>query len=334
MGTKAGPPEFPVLDPGDAGAFMSTISPTETDQHGTKGREAALIVNAHARQGEAAFEQARRLIAEKGIRLIHAVAVTQGASVEERTRELTEAGCRFVILGGGDGTITSSCGNFADRDVTLGVLPLGTANSFARSLGIPLDLPGAVDVLVEGAPRQVDLGIINHRYHFANGSSIGLPATVDRKTSGELKRYLGRAGYLVVAVRRFMDYQPFRCTITADGRTIRCKAVDIRIANGPYQGGVLVAEEADVASGEIVVHVVKGHSRWLVVREWVRVASGAGLPAVAREVIHGRDIRIETRPRQDVALDGDVVTRTPITVSVAPRALKVMAPGNSSGRGA
>lgn len=313
---------------------MNAIPSNQSDPQPASGREAALIVNGHARQGEANFEEARRLVTEKGLRLVHAEAAGRGATVGERARELIEAGCKFVILGGGDGTITSSCGHFAGRDVTLGVLPLGTANSFARSLGIPLDLPGAVDVLVGGSSRQVDLGIINDRYHFANGSSIGLPATVDRKTPGELKRYLGRAGYLVVAVRRFMDYRPFRCEITADGRRMKCKAVDIRIANGPYQGGILVAEEADVASGEIVVHVVKGHSRWLVVREWVRVAVGRTLPPVAREVIRGRDIRIEAHPRQDVALDGDVVTKTPVTVTVAPGALRVMAPHPDFGQGA
>ena len=110
-------------------------------------------------------------------------------------REEIAKGRKFIILGGGDGTISSVVDHFAYTRVVFGVLPLGTANSFARTLGIPLDLAGAIDVLVNGKVANIDLGKINEDY-FANGSAIGMPAIVGRATPHSLKKWLG-AGPMV-----------------------------------------------------------------------------------------------------------------------------------------
>ena len=109
-------------------------------------------------------------------------------------REEIAKGRKFIILGGGDGTISSVVDHFAYASVVFGVLPLGTANSFARTLGIPLDLAGAIDVLVNGKVANIDLAKINEDY-FANGSSIGMPAIVGRATPHSLKKWLGRGAY-------------------------------------------------------------------------------------------------------------------------------------------
>src|SRR6478609_5166493 len=121
-------------------------------------------------------------------------------------REEIAKGRKFIILGGGDGTISSVVDHFAYASVVFGVLPLGTANSFARTLGIPLDLAGAIDVLVNGKVATIDLGKINDDY-FANGSSIGMPAAVGRAVPPRLKRWFGRSGYLFVAAYKFTSHQ-------------------------------------------------------------------------------------------------------------------------------
>ena len=109
-------------------------------------------------------------------------------------REEMTKGRKFIILGGGDGSISSVVDHLAYASVVFGLLPLGTANSFARTLGIPLDLKGAIDVLVNGKVADVDLAKINEDY-FANGSSIGMPAIVGRATPHSLKKWLGRGAY-------------------------------------------------------------------------------------------------------------------------------------------
>src|SRR3546814_2360379 len=79
------------------------------------------------------------------------------------------SGAKMVIVGGGDGSVSGSVDSFVDKDCIFALLPLGTANSFARTLGIPLDLPGAVDVIANGRRARIDLGAINNDY-FANRS--------------------------------------------------------------------------------------------------------------------------------------------------------------------
>ena len=96
----------------------------------------------------------------------------------------------MVIVGGGDGTLSSTIDFFKARETVFALLPLGTANSFARALGIPSDLDGAVDVIAQGIPRRIDLGCIDGDY-FGNAAAIGLSPLIARTVPHKLKRYLG-----------------------------------------------------------------------------------------------------------------------------------------------
>ena len=290
-----------------------------------EARRAVLVVNTRSRQAARAYSDAKRRLVEKGITLDASYPVRNAERLPEIVREEIAKGSRFIIVGGGDGTVSSVVDHFAYTNAVFGLLPLGTANSFARTLGIPLDLPGTVDVLVNGRVADVDLGKINDDY-FANGSSIGMPAIVGRSTPHRLKRWLGRGAYALVGASSFSHYAPFRCTITVDGRKHAFDALDIRIANGGYQGGVLVAPEAHLESGRIVVHILEGPSKWALAREWARVALGLPFAPGKMTDLQADGLTIATVPPQHVAVDGEVITRTPIDVSVARNALLLVAP--------
>lgn len=284
-----------------------------------------LIVNTRSRQGARAYAEAKRRLTEAGLTLDASYPVRNAERLPGIVRETIAQGHKFIIIGGGDGTISSAVDHFAYADVVLGVLPLGTANSFARTLGIPLDLAGAITVLIEGKVADVDLGQINDDY-FANGSSIGLPAAVGRATPHGMKQWLGRAAYVLVAANKFVHHRPFRCVVTIDGRETSFEALDVRIASGSYQGGVLVASEAHVDDGKIVIHILEGASKWALAKEWARNALGAPFNPAALQVLRSAELVIDAIPKQPVAVDGEVVTQTPIRVSVAREALLVMTP--------
>ena len=208
-----------------------------------RSRHAVLVVNTRSRYGARAYSEAKILLTEAGLVLEAAYPVQHAERLHEIVREEIAKGRKFIILGGGDGTISSVVDHFAYTSVVFGVLPLGTANSFARTLGIPLDLPGAIDVLINGKVASIDLGKINEDY-FANGSAIGMPAIVGRATPHSLKKWLGRGAYGLVAAYKFMRFGPFRCIVTINGQQTSFQAFDVLIASGGYQGGVLVAREA------------------------------------------------------------------------------------------
>ena len=98
-----------------------------------------------------------------------------------------DSGADLIAVGGGDGTLSEATHQLAHRDVCLGVLPLGTTNNFARSLGLPLHLPAALHILTEGKVADVDLGHVAGR-HFANLTSLGLSVQVAQHVPHQLKR--------------------------------------------------------------------------------------------------------------------------------------------------
>src|SRR4030095_7358360 len=139
-------------------------------------KQAILIVNTASRNGADAFEPAREKLIAAGLGLIAAIAVHEP---EAPPREVQGAVHRapMVIVGGGDGTLSEAVDHFLGTDTAFALLPLGTANSFARTLEIPLDLDGAVDVIANGEARRIDLAAINGD-HFLNNAALGLAPMV------------------------------------------------------------------------------------------------------------------------------------------------------------
>lgn len=290
-------------------------------------KRAALVVNTRSRRGQASYKTAKRLLEERGIALGAAYPVRDPSRFPEIVAQCVAEGYPLVILGGGDGSISASMDSFADRPVALGLLPLGTANSFARTLGIPVDLARAVDVIASGKLVDVDLGRINGAC-FANGAAIGLPSTIARVVPHNLKKIAGRLGYLMVAAGMLPRHKPFRCTIAfQDGRRLDVpEAVEIRIANGAYEGGVLIAREADVESGDLILYIVKGSSLLRLAIVWAQLAVGL-TPSPAHFVtMRGTRFAVTTEPPHYVAIDGEAVTKTPIKVDVVRQGLCLMAP--------
>jgi YegS/Rv2252/BmrU family lipid kinase len=282
---------------------------------------ATLIVNTLSRTGADAFAQARDLIEAAGVNLVAAHGLDDPGALTTKIADAIAAKTELLILGGGDGTISSGVDQLVGTDIVFGLLPLGTANSFARSLGIPLDLAGAVDVIAHGRVARVDLGMIDDDY-FANCAAIGLAPLIAETIPHGLKRWLGRVGYLGWAAVSLARFRPF--TLTVDGERIR--ALEVRIANGTFQGGTELVESADVMSGEIVVQAVLGRTRARLLWSWF--ASIFKLPGrhLTTRDFKGRSIRVETVPRLPISIDGEIAARTPVTAHVAPAALRMMLP--------
>jgi len=232
----------------------------------------------------------------------------------------------MLILGGGDGTISSLVDHIVGSDIPLGLLPLGTANSFARTLGIPFDLDEAINIIAAGHRRRIDLGMIDDDY-FANSAAIGMSPLIAKTIPHQLKRFGGRAGYALWAAVQSARFEPFRVTVTVDGgaRAI-LSALEVRIANGSYHGGTRVVEQAKVDSGEIVVQVVEGETHSRLALNWLATLAGSDLRHQLTREFRGRAIRIETNPPLPISIDGEVLARTPVTAKVAPHAIEVFAP--------
>jgi len=287
-------------------------------------KKAILIVNAGSRKGAELFGEARDKLTAAGIELVDAKRVKSSKRMGSHIKRAVK-GAPMVILGGGDGTLSKNVDHFLESETILGVLPLGTANSFARTLELPLDLDGAIRVIIEGMPRRIDLGAISGD-HFLNNAALGLAPVVAETVPGTVKRRLGRLGYLLWAGWSAASFKAFRLSVN-DGRdTHRLWATEARIANGRFHGGIELIESADLGSGELVVQVVTGRS--LVRLGWSYLASA--LRAASRHEtvceFKGKRMRIETKPRMRVSIDGELGPETPFEAWVVPNAITVAAP--------
>jgi YegS/Rv2252/BmrU family lipid kinase len=288
-------------------------------------RTAALLVNARSRKGRKLFKHACRLLKQAGVELSIAHAVRDPSTMPDCVKDAVEAGTPMVIVGGGDGSISCSVDHVVGSDTIFAVLPLGTANSFARTLGIPLELAGAVDVIANGRAKRIDLGMIDDDY-FANCATLGIAPQIAETVPHGLKAWLGRPGYLLWAARQLWNFKAFRLTVDTGSTIETMDAVEVRIANGPYHGGVELVDEAAVDSGRIAVQVVTGETRGHLIWSWLlSVLRHRERKRTTRDY-EGREIRLSTPEPMPISIDGEVLAATPVTARVARNAIRVAAP--------
>ena len=287
-------------------------------------KQAILIINAKSRSGAEAFDEACAKLAAAGVELLEAHAIKNPKKMGAAIRKAILA-APMVIVGGGDGSLSESIDDFVGTDTVFALLPLGTANSFARTMDIPLDLDGAIAVIAGGRPLTIDLGKINNDY-FLNNAAMGLAPVVAESVPHGLKRRLGRFGYLLWAGWSAANFNAFRLKVVNEGQVKRMWATEVRIANGRFHGGVELIEKADVESGEIIVQAVRGRS--LIRLGLNYLTSSLKLRSGGQAVLefHGREIEISTRPKMRVSIDGELGPETPFTAGVAQAAVTIAAP--------
>jgi diacylglycerol kinase (ATP) len=309
---------------------------TEWSTTDLTSQRAALIVNTRSRSGEQTFFEALDRLQELGVQLGATYAIRDPVRLPETVREVLDdsSGYRLLILGGGDGSVSSVVDFLADHHVVLGLVPLGTANDFARTLGIPSDIEKACDAIASGKIVDVDLGIAGENY-YVNVASVGLGVEATRALSPWLKKSTGPLAYPVAAIRAFLNHEPFSARLTfpdGDHKPVEYeRLLQVAVGNGRfYGGGMVVAPEAGIDDRSLDVYAIELGRR----RDLVGVARylKSGDFIQSESVGHYRTsrVRLETEPQLPLNIDGEVVAKTPQEFSVARNALKVLVPQEST----
>lgn len=213
-----------------------------------------------------------------------------------------------IVAAGGDGTICGVVQVVADTDHRLGILPLGTFNYFARGLGIPEDLDGALATLRSGRTAKVSIGEVNGDV-FLNNASLGLYPSI-LETREKIYRKWGRsrmAAYWSVLVAIKNIYRPMTMKVTIDGRVESLKSPMVFVATSAFQLEHFGLDGADaVRSGKFAVLLAPDCGRFGLVKRAFMVA----LRGVKRDrdftLLTGEDVVIETKRKSNlVARDGE-----------------------------
>jgi diacylglycerol kinase (ATP) len=196
---------------------------------------ALLMVNRHSRRGHEDRTAAIARLQSLGLDLIIEESTENPEQISEVIRQYRDR-VELVIVGGGDGTLNAAIGGLVDARLPLGILPLGTANDLARTLGIPTALADACDVIARGKPYPIDLGWVNGKYFF-NVASLGLSVRITEQLNKDVKRKWGVLAYAIAALQVLVRSVPFSAEIRTKDESLKVKTVQIAIGNGRYYGG-------------------------------------------------------------------------------------------------
>jgi YegS/Rv2252/BmrU family lipid kinase len=287
--------------------------------------QAVLIVNTHSRKGERLFFKALDLLQLKGIDIVAAYPIRKPTRLRQVVQDVIGEGHRFVIVGGGDGTFNTVTDLFVHQEVVLGILPMGTANNFARSMGIPMALEKAIEVIAFGKVVDVDLGMINDQY-FINIATVGFSKDMVSATPRRLKRYLGVASYLLYEMKYLLTQELFECVITIHGKSEYIKTRQLIIANGSFYGTRKIASDAHIDNRTIMIFMMDSLSEWQGLKFWIGFLLGRHLSFPETRVFRTDSAIIETFPQKYVIMGGEKTTKTPMKIAIDPAAVTIMAP--------
>lgn len=276
----------------------------------------------------------------------------------ELTRCAVNKGAKVVIAAGGDGTVNEVANGLLNTDVALGVLPVGTTNSWALQMGIPAlspVLPGmqvvrliaeleeriarplpanyyrkvlldAARVLVEGRTVTVDMGEISGRY-FLMWAGIGLDAAIVESISLKEKRTLGSWAYVFTAAALGYRYSGTDVWLNLDGKMVKTNSPLVVVSNVQLYGGMIaIGAKACVNDAKLDVCIFKGDGFFTFVKHAMNVLSHRHLQEPNVEYYQCSEITIHSTRPLPVHVDGELFTKTPVSIRTVPSALRVIVP--------
>jgi diacylglycerol kinase (ATP) len=227
-----------------------------------------------------------------------------------------------VVVCGGDGTLNLALREFDLRRGTLALIPLGSGDDFARVLGIPRDVRAACQLAALGAEREVDVALANG-CRYAGVAGIGFDSEVAQYANDHVKRLRGSAVYLYAMLRVLPRFTPHRIRINGVQEEIMFAV----FANSPqYGAGIRIAPSAVVDDGYLDVCIVHRTSRLQLLKTLPLAYSGAHVRRAFVETRRGRQFVVESEEALDVCADGELLTKTPVTFTLAEDRLRIVAP--------
>ncbi len=286
-----------------------------------------LILNANSRNGaNADIQEGLQLLESAGMRIIqkNSGSAKETAQLIQDYREQIE----LVILGGGDGTISSAAEALYKHKLPFAILPLGTANDLARSLGLTNNLLDAFQTILNNYRSKINLGVINGHY-FLNAAHIGLGVTVTHELTTEVKKKWGVLSYLKAAFAAFKNNRSFHVTISANGESHQMRSIQLAVGNGRYYGGGNVIDEnSEIDDGLLCLYSLPPSTLWELLTRAPLLRYGKHSQMQKTFTISGKRIEIKTKRKKEIHADGEPVSKTPAVFEVIPRALEVIRPSS------
>lgn len=274
-------------------------------------------------------KEVRRSLKQAGIDA--RVELLDGSECAKRLAALAKRDHPLIIVGGGDGTISGAASELAGTKTTLGVLPLGTLNHFARDLGIPTDIAEAVKLIAVGKQRRVDVAEMNGQV-FINNSAIGLYPlmVIDRERQQERLGRSKKLAMMVASVRMLARFRHRRLSLTVNDDKTVVDTPLLFVGNNDYRVHLGAAGQREsLEDGQLCVLVMRKKTRAGFLAAGLRALLNRARPDDMERLEGVERLRVSSkRGKLAVSLDGEVVrVEPPLDYKIRKKALRVVAPG-------
>jgi diacylglycerol kinase (ATP) len=311
------------------------VRPIDATGHNRRVPASAMTVILNPSAGSGRAGRFREWLADRLRGVPDAELVITGSAAETTgaAAEATRQGCRRVLAVGGDGTVQAVVnglltGTAAGEPPSLGIVPGGSGNDLARSLGLPQGLSRSWSVATGDVTEPLDVPVAmnsGERRHFVSAGGLGFDAQVAWAMASRRRWQRGRAGYLLTTLDELRRFSNRRVTITLDdGASTERAVLLVAIANGAfYGGGMRICPDAVTDDGELDLCIVGDISRLTALQQLPRLYPGRHVDHPAVELRRARRVTIEGDPGTRVHLDGEPFGTLPLTVEIRPAALRV-----------
>lgn len=248
-------------------------------------------------------------------------------NVTELARWGCEQGYSDIIAVGGDGSLVEAVnGMYLDRSVTLGILPAGTGNDFARVLNFSKDYDACLEAILIGETKNVDVCEVNGE-RFINVCCCGIDGEIIMDTDRIKRKIRGSSAYLLSTLKALATYQAKKVIIKIDEESYHRDAILVAVGNGKFiGGGMMVTPEAEIDDGLLDVCIVNKLSKPKLIALFPSIFKGEHIhikPTV--EYIKGKNIQIETlEDRLLINADGNIIGTTPAHIKMSGNKLKMI----------
>ena len=243
------------------------------------------------------------------------------------SRLAAEEGWPVIVSLGGDGTICEVINGLVGTDSALGIISCGTGNDIVRSLGMSTDVEQAIDTLLTGERRKIDVGVERDQV-FTNIAGIGFACDVTSQANA-MRKLKGSLAFFAATYKALSALKPINVRVELDHEIIETKAVSITISNMKYAGGGMIfAPHAVVDDGLFDVCIVReiGRASFALTFPQMYRDSGVKHPAVSR--YRSSAVRIFTEQPLGKMFDGNINGKMPLEAKIMRKAVDVLVPSS------
>ena len=242
--------------------------------------------------------------------------------------ESSRAGYDRVVVTGGDGTLNLAVREFDLERGTLALIPTGSGNDFARVTGIPRDVRGACDTVLEGRVREVDVAVANG-LRYLSVAGLGFDSEVADYANRNVKLLRGSAVYVYAILRVLPKFTPRYVRMRTETGAREEQIMFIAVGNSrQYGGGIRITPDAAIDDGLLDVCIVHRATRAQLLQCLPMAYSGAHVKKPFVEMTRGREFHFESETAMAVYADGEPLTRTPVSFGVLGTRLRFVVPAS------